>query len=151
MGKEQLAELEANGFYLSVPQGISMLPMLKGGRDIAKVVRLTSEPKRYDLVMYLRGDSQGVIHRVIGKKDGDYVIVGDNCWYKEYVRPGQIAGIVTEFCRRGKWHTVDEKGYRAYVRIWVFLFPVRRAFIYVREKLRPLARKVRRKLTVKRS
>ena len=79
--------------------------------------------------MYVRPDDQRVIHRVVRYEKGRYVIIGDNCWQLEYVKPEQIKGIVTEFCHKGKWHKTDEKIYSLYVRLWVdFLFIKRPLF-----------------------
>ena len=141
MGKEQLEQLEKHGSYLSVPSGISMRPMIRGGRDAVLIKKLTQEPKRYDLVMYVRQDLQGVIHRVVGFKDGKYVIIGDNCWRYEHVRPEQIKGIVTEFCRKGKWHTVDERLYNLYVHTWVDLLFIKRPLFYARDKFKKLIKR----------
>jgi hypothetical protein len=74
MGKEQIEELESHGRYISVPSGISMRPMIRSRKDAVMIEKLSDEPKRYDLVMYIRGNNQGVIHRVIRKRAEDYVI-----------------------------------------------------------------------------
>lgn len=60
MGKAQLDQLEKHGSYISVPSGISMRPMIVGGRDAVLIKKLTKKPERYDLVMYVRPDLQGV-------------------------------------------------------------------------------------------
>jgi hypothetical protein len=136
MGKEQIEELESHGRYISVPSGISMRPMIRGRKDAVMIEKLSDEPKRYDLVMYIRGNNQGVIHRVIRKRAENYVICGDNCWQLEYVKPEQIRGIVTEFHRKGKWHSVDEKAYKLYVHIWVDFLFIKRPIFYVRDKIK---------------
>ena len=107
MGKIQFDMLERDGRYISVPKGISMRPMIKGGRDAVVIEKLTDRAKRYDLVVYVRGEELGVIHRVIHARKNQYIICGDNCWQLEYVKPEQVKGIVTEYCHKGKWHSVD--------------------------------------------
>ena len=141
MGKAQLEQLEKHGSYLSVPNGISMRPMIVGGRDAVLIKKLKNKPKRYDLVMYVRPDYQGVIHRVVRYEKGRYVIIGDNCWQLEYVKPEQIKGIVTEFCHKGKWHKTDEKIYSLYVRLWVDFLFLKRPIFYVRDKLKRLIKR----------
>lgn len=144
MGKEQLEQLEEHGTYLSCPNGISMRPMIRGGRDVVLVEKLTRDPVRYDLVMYVRPDLQGVIHRVVRFENGKYIIIGDNCWQYEYVNPDQIKGIVTEFCHKGKWHKVDEKFYKLYVHAWVDLVFIKRPVFYVRDKIKRKLKKMKR-------
>ncbi len=138
MGREQLKELEAHGKYLSSPKGISMWPMIVQGRDAVLIEKLKEKPKRYDLVVYTRGEAQGVIHRVIRfrESDGKYIICGDNCWSLEIVAPEQINGIVTEFCRKGKWYPVSDLRYRIYVHIWTDLLVFRRPLFYVRDRVK---------------
>lgn len=138
MGKGQLAELEKHGFYLSVPKGVSMWPMIRGKRDVVEIHALQGPVKRYDIVLYIRGEEQGVIHRVLRVRDTDYIIAGDNCRQKEYVRHEQVKGIVTRFCRKGKWYDVDHKGYRIYARLWTDLFFIRRPFLYLRDGIKHL-------------
>ena len=144
MGRAQLKELEEHGWYISVPQGISMWPMIRNRKDAVEVRALTEKPRRYDLVMYVRPNMQGVIHRVLYWKDDICVICGDNCWRLEYVRPEQIKGIVTRFCRRGKWHTVTDRPYLLYVHLWTDLSFLRRPLFYLRDKAKRLLRKLRR-------
>jgi hypothetical protein len=136
MGSAQVEELLKHGNYVSVPQGISMRPMIHGGRDAVLVEALKQEPKRYDLVMYTRPNEQGVIHRVIRRRERDYVICGDNCWQLEYVKPEQIKGIVTRFHHKGKWVPVENRWYRLYVHAWVDFLFLKRPLFYVRDRVK---------------
>jgi hypothetical protein len=136
MGREQVEELIKHGNYISVPRGISMRPMIYGQRDAVLIESLKQAPRRYDLVMYTRANEQGVIHRVIRKRENDYIICGDNCYQLEYVRPEQIKGIVTRFNRKGKWYSVDNVWYKLYVHIWVDLLFVKRPLFYVRDTVK---------------
>lgn len=91
--------------------------------------------------MYVRPNMQGVIHRVVRFENGKYIIIGDNCWQYEYVEPKQIRGIVTEFCHKGKWHSVDEKLYLFYVHLWVDFVFIKRPLFYVRDKMKRLIKR----------
>lgn len=144
MGKAQLEQLETYGMYLSVPHGISMYPMIRDKQDAVEIRKITDRPQRYDLVMYIRGESQGVIHRVLYWKKDICVICGDNCWQKEYVRPEQIAGIATQFYRNGKWYSVKDKRYLLYVHLWTDFYFVRRPLFYLRDKLKYCIKKKRK-------
>jgi hypothetical protein len=136
MGKEQVEELKKHGNYVSVPRGISMRPMIYGQRDAVLIETLKEKPKRYDLVMYLRPNGQGVIHRVIRQHGDNYIICGDNCYQLEHVKLEQIAGIITKFNRKGKWYSIDNKWYQLYVHIWVDFLFLKRPLFYVRDKIK---------------
>ena len=136
MGKAQFEMLERDRRYISVPKGISMRPMIKGKQDAVVIEKIKEKPKRYDLVIYVRGEELGVIHRIIHVKEDHYIICGDNCWQLEYVKPEQIKGIVTEYCRNGKWHNVNNIPYKIYVHLWVDLLFIKRPIFYFRDKIK---------------
>ena len=135
-GTDQAEQLEKNGYYLSVPRGISMRPMVLNKEGILEVHKLTEPAKRYDLVMYIRSGSVGVIHRVVKVREDDYVIIGDNCWRYEYVPKEDVKGIVTRFYRKGKWYDVDNRWYKLYVHIWVDLLFIKRPLFHIRDSVR---------------
>ena len=65
--------------------GVSMLPMLKQGRDLFILKKKTDQRcKKYDVVLYYRKPGQYVLHRIVEVHEKEYVILGDNCEYKEY-------------------------------------------------------------------
>lgn len=137
MGKAQLEELQKHGMYLSSPKGVSMYPMIRQGKDVVEIHTLQQSPKRYDLVMYTRNkNEQGVIHRILFKKKDIYIINGDNFWQKEYVKPEQIAGIVTRFYRNGRWHEINEIPYQLYVHLWTDLYPIRALILRIRDYIK---------------
>ncbi len=117
-----------------------MWPMIRNRRDAVEIRKLEKPARRYDLVLYIRGTEQGVIHRVLHVRENDYIIAGDNCWQKEYVKHEQVRGIAVQFYRNGKWHRVDEIGYRFYVHLWTDLFFIRRPLFYLRDKAKRLLR-----------
>lgn len=137
MGRAQLEELEKNGYYFSVPRGISMRPLLSSKRqDIVEIHKLTGEARRGDLVLYSIGE-QGILHRVLRVREADYVIAGDNCWRREIVPKAEVVGIAVRFRRKGRWIEVTDRGYRLYVRVWTALFFLRRPLFYVRDLIKP--------------
>lgn len=151
-----------------LPQGTSMLPMIRQGVDSVVVSPLApGEPlKLYDLPLYQRENGQYVLHRVVGVESGGgqtfggtpsgadagggneagdcgpdtaavnkggqecrggasatytytYTCMGDNQFVKE---PGlhhdQMIGVVTEFYRSERRHSVNSAGYKFYCRVW---------------------------------
>jgi hypothetical protein len=136
MGKNQIEELRKRGSYFSVPHGVSMKPMIYDRKGIVEIHTLEGEARRYDVVMYLRSDGVGVIHRVLHVKDDHYVIVGDNCWRLEYVPKKDVYGIAVRFYRKGKWYDCSCTGYRLYSHLWADLFFIRRPVFYIRDRIR---------------
>ena len=113
--------LETNGRLTYSNVGISMLPLLRQGRDLFILEK--KEAGRCavgDVVLYRRPPDQYVLHRVIEVRPEDYVILGDNCFSREYgITDGDILGVMTGFVRGGKAHSVDERGYRLYSGFWM--------------------------------
>lgn len=114
--------------------GVSMLPLLRQGRDLFTVEKKTDRRcKKYDVVLYRRPNSQYVLHRIVKVKSDSYVILGDNCIEKEYnIKDEDILGVMTEFQRKGKTYSVHCLWYQLYERLWYFLYPFRKARYYLK-------------------
>ena len=136
MGKAQIEELERCGKYFSVPKGVSMWPMLQNQQSIVEIRRLEEPARRYDVVLYIRGEEQGVLHRVVQRREEDYIIIGDNCWQLERVPRERVIGIATRFYRKGRWYDVTDRRYLAYVQLWTDLLFLRRPILYLRDRLK---------------
>ena len=132
-------ELERHGTYASVTRGISMRPLFKTHRDMVIIGRVPEELKKYDVVLYTGAGNRYTMHRIIGFVGDDLIIRGDNTYRREIVPRKNVIGILTEFNRRGKHHTTEERGYKIYSRIWHYLYPVRHFF----HLLRRLASKIK--------
>ncbi|MGN0629835.1 MAG: S24/S26 family peptidase [Ruminococcus sp.] len=130
--------LEENGELTYRNTGVSMLPMLKQGRDLFTVERKTEKRcRKYDVVMYRRPPNQYVLHRIVKVRDNDYVICGDNCINLEYgITDDDIIGVMKSFVRKGKTHYPNEFMYKLYSRLWVGTFAVRRFFMIAKVKLK---------------
>lgn len=107
--------------------GVSMLPLLRQGRDLFVVEkRGPGRLKEGDVVLYRRPPDKYVLHRIVQVREKDYVILGDNCVNREYgITDDDILGVMTGFVRDGKQHTVTERGYRLYRFLWLHGAPVR--------------------------
>ena len=106
--------------------GNSMKPML-----LHKKSRVRLQPSHTlqvgDLPLYRRDNGHYVLHRVVELVDGNYVCCGDNQWHLERgIRQDQILAVVSDFSRKDRWVSVENRAYRAYWRIWVAIRPVRR-------------------------
>ena len=100
------------------PKGISMLPMLRQGRDSVVLSPLPERLKKYDLPLYRRANGQYVLHRIVEVGE-TFTCLGDNQFVPE---PGvtreQMIGIVAGFYRDDQFHDVREWEYRLYSRVW---------------------------------
>lgn len=135
-------ELERKGSFTYTHVGVSMLPMLKQGRDMFTIVKKQGRCNKYDVVLYKRPPAAYVLHRVVAVREKDYVILGDNCYNKEYGIPEEaVIGVLSSFVRKGKEYSVEHWGYRLYAVIWYSLFPVRRLYMKGKNKLRSILKK----------
>ena len=100
------------------PRWISMLPMLRQGIDDVVLSPLPLKLKKFDLPLYQRDDGHFVLHRIV-KAGETYTCIGDNQFELEHgLRHDQMIAVVTAFYRAGKYHSVNELGYRFYCRVW---------------------------------
>ena len=123
--------LASEGFYMGPPAGVSMWPMLRNRHDVMLVAPAQGELRRYDVALYRRG-GQYVLHRVVGRyergSEKGYVICGDNCVTLEYIPCGDVLGVLHGFYRDGRHIDCEtSRAYHAYSKLWVALFPVRKA------------------------
>ena len=94
--------LEAGQQIRFSPKGISMLPMLRDGRDTVVLSPAPEYLKKYDLPLYRRDNGTYVLHRVIHVGE-TYTCIGDNQFlYETGVRRDQVIAIVTGFRRDGR-------------------------------------------------
>ena len=120
--------LKKNGYHASTTVGYSMYPFLRDRRDNIVVRPYVGRLKKYDVPLYKRGDSY-VLHRIIKVLPDSYVIIGDNCIFKEYgIKDEDILGVLTEVYRNNKKVNLDGFGYKLYVRLCRFTYPVRVAY-----------------------
>ena len=83
--------------------GDSMYPLIQP-RDLLVIKKLSRPIRRFDVPLYKRDSGQYVLHRVMKiKKDGSYVMCGDNRNQLEYgITDRHIIGILTDIIRNGQ-------------------------------------------------
>ena len=139
-------QLEKYGQLCYPNVGVSMMPLLRQGRDLMVIQRQPC--RRYDAVLFRRPGVAGrgayVLHRILRcNDDGTYWIVGDNCVTGETVRQENILGVLTAVVRDGKKTVkVTDPAMRVYVFLWGRLYPIRIAAL----RMLHLAGRVLRKL-----
>lgn len=135
--------LRRDGVLVYKTRGVSMRPLFRENRDLVTIRPYRGGGlQKYDVPLYRRSDGRFLLHRVIGVQNGAYVIRGDNTFEKEFVPESRVVGVLTEFRRKGKRHTVEESGYRTYARLWNTVYPVR----LVLHKIRRLGGKIKRSI-----
>ena len=117
--------LDAGGTVRFSPQGISMLPMLRQGKDSVTLSKAPEKLKKYDLPLYQRDNGKYILHRIVDVGDS-YTCIGDNQFILESgVRRDQVIAIVTSFTRNGREILVTSCSYQLYCRFWHYSRSVR--------------------------
>ncbi len=132
-------ELLKNGNIIFPNKGTSMLPLLREGRDVM-IIKKKKKGKRFhkgDAVLFERANGDLVLHRISDViRGGGYLIIGDNCTEKEYVREKDVLGIMTGVIRDGKKTVkVTDPAYRLYVNAWTGILPIRKIYMKARGRI----------------
>ena len=119
--------LKEQGYFAYTNVGFSMMPLLRQKKDIIEIHK--KEPgrcKKYDVVLYKRGERY-ILHRILRVlPDGGYLIAGDHCTFVEKdIKDENILGVMTRVLRNGKYITPDNIWYKAYVHLWCDFYPIR--------------------------
>ena len=123
--KQSIEEvLREKGFVVISTAGYSMAPMLRDRRDTVEIHTPTKSPRKYDVVLFKKGDRL-VLHRIIKATGDGYIIRGDNAIEKDTVNPEDIIGVLFAFTRNGKRYTATDISYRIYSRFSVFYHPLK--------------------------
>ncbi len=134
--------LERDGHFIYKTRGRSMEPMLRQDRDLVVISSPSSRLKRFDVALYRHGEAY-VLHRVIKAKDGCYIIRGDNTYTDETVPESAVIGVLSSFQRKGRQISTESRCYRLYVRLWLAIYPIRRAVIAVLRRAAGTAKRLR--------
>ena len=120
------AYLNENGSVTYSNTGTSMKPLLRQGKDVFTIEKLSPPYSPGDVVLYRRASGALVLHRIVGKDESGYILLGDNLTKREYgVKEENILGVMTSFTRGGKTYSVKDAPYRLYSTFCTRLFPVR--------------------------
>ena len=120
-------ELKTRGYLTFTFRGVSMMPLLRQGRDLVTIRTIDRRLAEKEVALYKRDSGQLVLHRVIEVYENGYGIRGDNTFGIEKVRDDQILGILTEVIRDGKTISVTDPAYLKYVDRNLRSYPARLA------------------------
>lgn len=119
-----------------MPNGISMLPTIVGGRDPVTIKKPDSKLKKYDIILYRRKSGQFVLHRIVGVEDNSYILCGDNEARKEKNIPHEcVIGVVTKYIQNGKCVDVGSKKFYRDAKKRVYTRPIRHIFLGIKNKI----------------
>ena len=125
--------LAEKGYLVYGIRGVSMQPMLRQERDRVLVRPVRRRLQRYDVALYRYPSGKYVLHRVIRVLPQGYVIRGDNCYLDEtHVTDAMILGVLDGVIRDGKTISARALRYRLYARVWVWSYPVRKSYRWLK-------------------
>lgn len=133
--------LEREGVYVGTTAGTSMWPLLRHRRDTVIIKPCEESPRVHDVILYRRGGDY-VLHRVVATLPEGYLTRGDNCLACERVERERVIGVLAGCYRDECEVSLQSAGYRAYVRVWCALYPLRRLWSPARACMGRLARAV---------
>ena len=121
------------GLTATIPvKGYSMLPFIRGGKDLVVLEKATGDIVKDDIVLFHYG-GRYVMHRVLSVDDGEYDIQGDGVWLgHEHPAREQILARATTILRAGKT-PVDPYSQKQLRRVhaWQKLGKLRRYILFI--------------------
>ena len=124
-------------------RGVSMLPMLRQGKDQVELSPLPPRLKKYDLPVYQMPSGKYVMHRVVADKGNYYLCNGDTLYTFERVPHAHMIALVTAFTRNGRRIEVTSSAYRAYCIFWHYTRPLRHLYRRTRAAVGKLLRRLK--------
>lgn len=117
--------------------GTSMSPTLLPYRDQVRLVSAAGKTfRKGDLIFAKRRMGGYMLHRVVRREpDGSYVLCGDGQQWVEAVNEQDVIALTVALRRKGKWISVTNPIYRAYVFAWAFTRPFRDTLVKIKQKL----------------
>ncbi len=135
-------EIRERGSFASVTKGASMRPLFRMHRDMIVVSKIERPLKKYDIILYSGGEGEYILHRIVGIRDGYFIVRGDNNYFKEKVTHDRIIGVLTAYNRKGKSGSPDTFAFKLYSRLWRYIYPLRYAFVKTKFILSRIKRKL---------
>jgi len=115
------AVLDSGGEFRIYPHGISMLPLLRQGRDSVALRTLDRPPRKFDILFYKRRDGNYILHRIKKVTPDGLIMWGDNHTMLEYgVTEDMIIGYAARIFRDEKELNCDSFSYRVFLWLWQF-------------------------------
>lgn len=123
--------LNTEGFVVAPHQGNSMYPLVKFDDQLV-LLKLNRKLKLYDIVVYKVRDNKYCVHRIIGEKNDEYIIRGDNCLSDEYVKKNEIIGYLDTIYRGDKEIKITDELNNKYYKKSCKSLPYRKGKAYIK-------------------
>lgn len=122
--------------YVGPVRGTSMRPLIRAERDRVAIAPLgASEPLRLHDVVLLCMGGHLILHRVVACEGDRITLLGDGSFIPERDVPRAcIRGRMEGLWRGGRAVDLSGGAYRAYVRVWTALAPVRCTVLRLRAR-----------------
>lgn len=111
-------QLDKNNQIVIVPKGNSMWPTLKNKKQSVVVGEKVSRLAELDVALYVRGQNNFVLHRVIKVLPDGYLMCGDSQFVLEKVLEEQIFGVMQGFYRGKKYVNCKDPKYIKKIKKW---------------------------------
>ncbi len=136
-------KLKAGGVVTFGPHGQSMLPLVREGKD-SVTLSAKKTARVGDVVFYRRPDGHFVLHRIVGKENGKFVLCGDNQTLLEKgVAKEWIIAVMVSVTRGNKEILCESPKYKIYTKI---LLPLWKGKLLLRSFLGKIKRKIKKTL-----
>ena len=111
-------QLNSGKIVSFIPNGNSMLPLIRPGVDSVLIKQAPEMLKKYDLPLYRRENGAFVLHRIVGVKKGTYTMRGDNQNVLERdIKREQILAVAIGMNKNGEYISFSGVKYWIYCRI----------------------------------
>ena len=118
------------------PRGISMLPLIRQGKDSVILSAKKGRLKKYDIARYRRSNGDFVLHRIVDVKPESYTISGDNQYvYEKGIGDDQIIAVVTAIRRGGRIIKAKSPIHIIYASVWHHTRSLRHLFVRAKRKI----------------
>ena len=132
------------GHNLKIPlSGLSMYPLLVGGRDEAVISTVQGKKlKRGDIVLYVREDGTQVMHRIHHIKSNTFFMLGDaHTWIEGPIKKEAVLAVAVAVIRKGKMVLCNRFDYKIISAFWLFVRPLRPMIICAARSLLRILKK----------
>lgn len=137
----------SKGYKLRIPlKGMSMYPLLVGGRDEAVISSIgEKKPVRGDIVLYVDEDGIHALHRIHHVKGKNYYLLGDSqTWIEGPIKEDAVLAVATEVIRKGKRISCNKAAYKFFAELWLLARPIRPGILYIARKFRSFIGRISR-------